>query len=252
MKKFTLKSGNTTPFKKMGSSPVKNDPWDGKQPGSYEKHKATTPSHGGKPENYYQLKESGQWDKWGEMDKKTDSPAKHEMTEPHPKAHLGPEYKSRKIPHTHPEEGRGEITKDGKVYKYSDEWAKRGHEARKEASKKESPAKHDKDPNDPAFGKQHMEKFVKGHLSHSSKYYQENNPGVEEIDTKRWPPSKWEVKEGDKEKEKQRIEDAKTTEPVKEEVKEDSIVAARKEEKEKRKKEKEENKRRRKNKRLYK
>lgn len=59
-----------------GKSPMKNDPWDGKLPGAYEKHKATTPSHGGKPENYKKLKESGQWDKWSEMDKKADSPMK--------------------------------------------------------------------------------------------------------------------------------------------------------------------------------
>ena len=51
-------------------TPIKNDPFQGKDPKSYEKHKATTPHHGGKPENYQSLKESGEWDKLGE--KKTE------------------------------------------------------------------------------------------------------------------------------------------------------------------------------------
>ena len=64
------------PFKMKGSpmqrnfgiSPMKSDPWKGKDSGSYEKHKATTPHHGGKPENYQSLKESGEWDKFGKKE----------------------------------------------------------------------------------------------------------------------------------------------------------------------------------------
>jgi hypothetical protein len=101
-----------------------------------------------------------------------------------------------------------------------------------------SPAKNEGSP-------EHNKTFVKGHLSHSSKWYQENNPGVKEIDTKKYNPSEWVIMEDDKEKKYdsttgEEIKDTETTEPVKEEeVKEDPIVAARKKEKEDKKKEKE-------------
>ena len=104
-----------------------------------------------------------------------------------------------------------------------------------------APAKHE-------GNKDHQDYFVRGHLGHSSKYYQENNPDVEEINTKHYSPSDWRIMKGDKEKKE--LMDAGTTESElvadankklqKEGIDDyDPIVAARKEEKEEKKKEKE-------------
>ena len=64
MKKAPFKMKKNPMKRNFGISPLKSDPWKGKDPGSYEKHKATTPHHGGEPENYQSLKDSGKWDEW--------------------------------------------------------------------------------------------------------------------------------------------------------------------------------------------